>query len=126
MPNIGASKHTKRRLLALVVTSQLLYGAEVWADLMRPGGWIIITSCQRKILLRVASAHKTVSTDALQVITNSPPIKLVAEERKTLYEARIKKINPLAMGELESQRAHIDDDGNDIRMREAAQRNINK
>lgn len=54
MPNVGASKATKRRLLASVGTSQMLYGAQVWADMMQPSGWKILTKSQRKILLRVA------------------------------------------------------------------------
>ena len=37
MPNIGASKSTKRRLLASMVTSQMLYEARAWADMMKPG-----------------------------------------------------------------------------------------
>lgn len=88
MPNVGASKATKRRLLASVVTSQMLYGAQVWADMMQPGGWTILTKCQRKILLRVAMAYRTVSTNALHVITGIAPIKITAEERKTVYEAK--------------------------------------
>jgi len=34
MPNLGVSKSMKRRLLATVVTSQLLYEAQSWADMM--------------------------------------------------------------------------------------------
>ncbi|CAH1732926.1 unnamed protein product [Aphis gossypii] len=91
MPKVGASKATKRKLLASVVQSQMLYGTQVWADMMQPGGWTIFTKSQKKILLRVATAYRTVSTSALHVITGIAPIKIIAEERKTLYEAKKKQ-----------------------------------
>lgn len=37
MPTVGASKSRKRKLLASVVTSQMLYGSQVWADMMELG-----------------------------------------------------------------------------------------
>lgn len=95
MPNVGASKATKRRLLATVVMSQMLYGAQSWADMMQPGGWTILTRCQRKILLRVATAYRTTSTDALQVITGISPLKLTAEERKDIYEGKANNVDPI-------------------------------
>lgn len=57
--------------------------------------------CQSKILLRAAMEHKTVSTDALYVFTSSPPIKLIAEERKEVYDARLTNINIKAIVENE-------------------------
>lgn len=69
----------------------MLYDAQVWAGMMQPGGWTILTKIQRKILLRVAIAYRTVSTNALHVITDIAPIKITAEERKTLYEAKKQK-----------------------------------
>lgn len=70
------------------MSSQALYGAQVWADLMKTGDWAILAKCQRKVLLRVASAYRTVSTNALYVITGIPPIKLTAEERKVVFDAK--------------------------------------
>lgn len=68
----------------------MLYGAQVWAYMMQLGGWTILTKSQRNILLRVATAYRTVSTNALHVITGIAPIKITTEERKTLYEAKNK------------------------------------
>jgi len=36
----------------------------------------------------VATSYRTVSTNALHVITGVPPIKLIAEERKSAYKAK--------------------------------------
>ncbi|KAJ8967335.1 hypothetical protein NQ317_007980, partial [Molorchus minor] len=41
---------------------------------------------QRKALLRIASAYRTVSTRAVQVVTGVVPIELMVEERKQLHE----------------------------------------
>lgn len=40
---------------------------------------------QRKMALRVASAYRTVSEDAILVIANMPPVDLLATERKYLF-----------------------------------------
>lgn len=37
------------------------------------------------MLVRVASAYRTVSAGALQVITGTPPIYILAEGRRNLY-----------------------------------------
>ena len=42
-------------------------------------------SAQRKVLLRVASAWRTCSSQALQVITGTAPIQFLAEERREVY-----------------------------------------
>lgn len=41
---------------------------------------------ERKVLIRVVAAYKTVSTLGHQVITGIPPIDLLAEERKYMYD----------------------------------------
>jgi len=55
---------------------------------MKAGGWAILTKCQRRILLRIASAYRTVSMNALYVITGIPPMKLTTEERKTVFDGK--------------------------------------
>lgn len=44
--------------------------------------------CHRRITIRVAMAYRTVSTDALLVVTGTPPIDLLAKERAEIDEAR--------------------------------------
>lgn len=65
------------RLLASVVTSVLLYGAPAWHRVMA-------TAKAREALdmaLRVISANRTVSGEAVFVISGIPPATLLAEER---------------------------------------------
>lgn len=52
----------------------------MWANMMQPGGWTVLTRCQRNILLRVATAYKMVSMNAFHVIIGVPPIKIIAKE----------------------------------------------
>jgi hypothetical protein len=53
---------------------------------MNTYGWNEITKVQR-MALRVAMAHRTVSTEAIQVIADIPPIEIIVQERKTQYES---------------------------------------
>lgn len=84
MPNIGGSAQWKRRLLASVVESQLLYAAPVWissatrvartrAILVRP---------QRTAALRVIRSYRTVSDEAALVLACMPPVDLLGAERQ--------------------------------------------
>lgn len=88
MPNIGASKSRKRKLLATVVMSQMLYGAQVWAERMGRSGWSLLGKSQRHIMKRVTSAYRTVSDEALYVLAGMPPIELQARGRQNIYKKR--------------------------------------
>ena len=75
MSNIAGPREDKRRLLVGVANSILLYGAEIWAEVLdlktnRQG----LTSVQRIGELRVAMAYRTVSADAVMVIAGVIPI----------------------------------------------------
>ena len=66
MPNIGGPKQRRRLLLSSVVTSVLTYGISIWADALKS------QAARRKVIpvyrlsaLRVASAYRTVSNDAV-------------------------------------------------------------
>nr|CAI5850898.1 unnamed protein product [Callosobruchus analis] len=89
MPNVGGPSTSKRQMLNTVVQSTLLYGAPVWyRALKREKHRQTLDRAQRKTLLRVASAYRTFSNRALQVITATPPLHLLAEERRHLYTAK--------------------------------------
>lgn len=81
IPNVGASKTRRRRLLATVITSQTLYGYQIWADKMSLGGWENLKKSQKSIIIRVTSAYRTVASDALNILSGIPPIDLQATER---------------------------------------------
>ena len=88
MRNVGGPREAKRRLLMNVPISVVMYGAPVWADLLR----IVyrraeIEKVQRRAALRCVSAYRTVSTDAVCVLVRSPPVELLAAERQEVFDA---------------------------------------
>lgn len=89
MPNIGGPQTTVRKIYSFVAHSIILYGAEVWALYMKQKNSIkILKSVQRRILLRVCCGYRTASHDAVQVITATPPIELLAMERAQVHSRR--------------------------------------
>jgi len=88
MPNLNAARQNRRRLLAGVIHSQLLYGAESWAEDMSQEGWKQLCRVQRKAALRVASAYRTVSIEEILVVSGIIPIDIMAMERRKSYVQR--------------------------------------
>lgn len=89
MPNIGGPNSQKRLLLYGVAQSTITYAAEIWADIVSIGKYkTILEGTQRKALLRVSSAYRTVSSEALQVITGTPPIDLILQLRRECHMQR--------------------------------------
>jgi len=86
MPNIEGPGQWKRRLLASVVESQLLYAAPVWADTVLASARTVtlLVRAQRLIALRVIRAYRTVSDEAALVLAGMPPADLLALERARL------------------------------------------
>lgn len=69
-------------MLASVVHSVILYAAPVWHEAMNVDSYRSkFERVQRTVALRVCSAYRIVSKEALQVLSGLPPIKLLAEER---------------------------------------------
>lgn len=105
MPNVGGPKQTRRLLLSSVVTSVLTYGISIWADAldtqesMRKAGPVY-----RRSALRVASAFRTISEEAACVISGTLPLRILAEERRTLYQRR--KCTTLSAEELRTEERH--------------------
>ncbi|XP_046687122.1 uncharacterized protein LOC124372755, partial [Homalodisca vitripennis] len=89
MANVGGPRSSRRRLLISAVQSVLLYGAEVWPDALNKEVYRIrLARVQRQAALRVASAYRTVSEPAVLVIAGVIPVKLLAEERKAIYQRK--------------------------------------
>jgi hypothetical protein len=87
LPNIGGTRHSKRRLMASVVNSVMLYGAPIWQKALQYKKYRErLEKVQRLMALRVCSAYRTVSTVALQVVGTLIPIDLMVEERTTQYQ----------------------------------------
>lgn len=87
MPNIEGASTNKRKVLCGVTHSILLYGSPVWSGMVEkiPAYQNLLLRSQRKALLRVAWSYKTVSAEALQTITRTLPIDLMAKERRLLH-----------------------------------------
>ena len=85
MPNIGGPREAKRRLVASVVNSKLLYAAPIWTSALNNHAILKkLFSAQRGVVMRIVSAYRTVSTSAVLVLASVPPIDLLAEERRDL------------------------------------------
>lgn len=83
MPNVGGPRQSRRKLLAAVVTSVLLYAAPIWAEAMQLYKYRRkLGAPYRLIALRVACAFRTVSDKAICVIASLPPIHILVRERE--------------------------------------------
>lgn len=90
--NIRGPSYKKKLMLYNVVQSILLYGAPIWYEWARKTTYERkLIKAQRKFLIRVCSAYRTVSSQALQVIAGVPPIRLLVEERESQYRERTTK-----------------------------------
>ena len=79
MPNIGGLREAKRRLVASVVNSKLLYAAPVWTSTLKKHAIQKKPfSAQRSFVVRSVSAYRTVSTSAVLVLASVLPIDLLA------------------------------------------------
>ena len=89
IPNIGGPREVKRRLVASVVHSRLLYAAPVWVKALQNHSiQRRLFSAQRLVALRIVSAYRTASTSAVLVLASVPPIDLLAEERQETFQLR--------------------------------------
>lgn len=91
MPNIGGSRQQKRKLLASMVNSQLLYASPVWANAQVFDSYVdIIERLQRIMVLRGATAYSTASLSAVMVISGTISAHLMVWERQERYGRKIK------------------------------------
>lgn len=89
LPNVRGPGSEKRRVMLGVITSTLLYAVPAWGHTLKRKKYKQkIISSQRKGNLRIATAYRTVSADALCVIAGQIPITLLAEERMELFEKK--------------------------------------
>ena len=92
LPNIGGPKERNRKILANVVNSLVLYGADIWKRAMAKITYKnCMISLQRKTAIRIVSAYRTTPTKALLVIARTPPIYLMVEERRAVSEGQNRK-----------------------------------
>lgn len=87
LPNIGGPKPARRKLLATVINSVILYASPVWTDgLDLKCSKKKLISVHRLSVLRTISGFRTISEDAACVVAGMIPIDILAEEMKRIYE----------------------------------------
>lgn len=73
MRNVNSPSDAKRKLLAGVVISILTYGVKIWGEAVKFGiARKYLEAVHRAIALRLARAYRTVSSEALAVISGFP------------------------------------------------------
>ena len=86
LPNIGGPRQNRRKLLASVTTSIMMYAAPVWADSVRTTSYKRqLVSVYRRSALRVVCGFRTVSYEAACVLSGMVPMELLADERRRMY-----------------------------------------
>lgn len=101
MPNVGGPKQKKRQLLMSVAQSQLLYAAPIWtSSLIYEVNVNALLRPQRLMAIRVASAYRTVSTNAILVVAGMLPLHLQASERSEIRKAKHRGEAPPSKDEL--------------------------
>ncbi|XP_052738128.1 uncharacterized protein LOC128198188 [Bicyclus anynana] len=92
MPRKGGPRASKRRLLASVAHSVMLYGAPVWSQALQVTKYNnVLGRTQRRLAIRICGAYRTVSKEAVLVIAGLIPIDKLATERARLYKREAKR-----------------------------------
>lgn len=87
MPNVGGGKEKKRKLIASVATSQMLYAAPAWREGASKACYLKrLTSVHRLGALRIISGYKTIPECSAMVLAGTPPIGLQVVERSEVHD----------------------------------------
>lgn len=92
LPNLRGPRQRTRKVLATVVTFRLLYGAPFWFPSITAEAMHKMEAVYRRVMLRGASCYRTVSHDAVAVVSGMPPLALLAEERQKTHEGILKSV----------------------------------
>jgi hypothetical protein len=91
MPRQGGPKSNKRKTLASVANSIMLYGAPIWSKALKVEKYKnTFTRIQRQQAIRICGAYRTISTEAVLAISGEIPVERLADERARLYNASVK------------------------------------
>ncbi|GBP79827.1 Putative 115 kDa protein in type-1 retrotransposable element R1DM [Eumeta japonica] len=106
IPNVGGPKQSKRLLLSSVVTSVLTYGISIWSDVLEiQKSWRKAEPVYRLSALRVTGAFRTISEEAVCVISGILSLGVLVEERQTLCQR--KRTSTLSAEELRKEERQI-------------------
>lgn len=101
LPRLDELSDGKRRLLASVAQSVILYAAPVWAPVLQyKCSEAILSLLNRKLAIGICRGYRAIPTPTAEVLANLTPIKLLIEERvitfgKTMAERREAKANTI-------------------------------
>jgi len=85
--NWGLSHKALKTLYTGGIQPLLLYGAPVWAETVEKARYRkMLTGVQRLIKIKIAKAYRTVSNEALCIITGFKPIHIKIKETAELYK----------------------------------------
>lgn len=85
-PNIGGAGYMARKLYYKVVESVIMYAAPIWASGLEFSTNVgVLISTQRSALLKMARAYRTISWDALSILTGQIPLDLLIYEREVIF-----------------------------------------
>ncbi len=107
MPIVQGPQQNRRLLLSSKVTSVLTYGISIWADALdTQDSWRKAAPVYRLSVLSVASAFRTISVEAVCVISGILPLMVLAEEIQNLYHRkRSTTLSPDDLGTEERQKS---------------------
>ena len=89
LPNIVGTREVKRRLVASVEHSKLLYVLPAWAcNLNNPAIQKKLSSAQRGAVLTIVSLYRTVSMSAVLVLASVPSMGSLVKERQETFQLR--------------------------------------
>lgn len=117
MPNLRGPTEAKRKLYVETVKSVILYGAPIWSEELQRSRSSMreLDRVMRTLALRAISAYRTVSLDAALLLARIPPLYLLANERKRVYE----RIRDLTCNGDSEKRSESREAANNIRKEEA-------
>lgn len=96
MPNLGGGSFKSRLLYTRVCESVVLYASPLWASSVHISfNTKAINALQRVTLGRLVRAYRTVSVDALCVLSGVIPLTILVDERRRVYLQT--KLIPLAI-----------------------------
>lgn len=104
---MDGSKQQRRKLLTSLTQIQLLYvyAASIWAaSMVFQNNIRLIERLQRRVALRTAMAHRTISTTAFQVKAGMISVHLLTLEWKGLY---IKKNSDKKLNNIIEQKKNV-------------------
>lgn len=93
MPNVRGPRASKRRVIAGIIHSQILYACPAWHDVTKNKKLTDrLARLQRQANIRICSAYRTTSFIAAGVIAGFAPIDIMIMHRKEKYEGKPSKV----------------------------------